>query len=126
MFIQFVHLEQLAHFAVLVHHFRQNIKTCRRVNCHLPRIVHENLIRSLLSHNARANLKIFQEVEQTLLAHFHNGLLTLHRATFQFMLEIQLVDVQKYPAHISQQNAHKLIKLKDCILHDLRTLAIIR
>ena len=41
------------------------------------------------------------------------------------MLEIQLVDVQQHPAHISQQYAHKLIKLKDCILHDLRTLAIV-
>ena len=39
------------------------------------------------------------------------------------MLKIQLVDVQKHPAHISQQNAHKLIKLKDCIyiLNNLRT-----
>ena len=101
MFIQFVHLEQLAHFTVLVHHFRQYIKTRGRVNCHLAWIVHENLVRSLFSHYARANLKIFQEVEQTLLAHFHNGMLTLHRATFQFMLEIQLVDVQQHPAHIS-------------------------
>ena len=39
------------------------------------------------------------------------------------MLKIQLIDVQKHSAHISQQNAHKLIKLKDCIyiLNNLRT-----
>ena len=81
MFVQFVHLEELADFAVFVHDFGQYVETSWRIDGHLPRIVHENLVRSLLGHNARANLKIFQEVEQTLLAHLHNGLLTLHRAT---------------------------------------------
>lgn len=114
----------MCYFRVFVEGSGEDVEASWGVKSHRTGFIGKELVRCLLGDDSRADLEVFQEVKEALLALLQDLLICLHCSTLQLVFEIDLVDVKQYLADISEKDADKLIILEDNMMICLRLLLL--